>query len=94
MPYDKNQLEEDLMNLDIEDFQEEDGTCRVITSFEAFTTVKKTLDEMGYNLTDADMQYLPQNELALDDENFNTFQQLYDSLEEDEDVDSIYHNVG
>lgn len=86
-------LEEDLMEMDIEDFQEEDGVCRVITSFEAFTTVKKTLDEKGYSLGDADMQYLPQNEITLSDEDMKSFEALYDALEEDEDVDSIYHNV-
>ncbi len=93
IPYDKNALEEDLMNLDIEDFQEEAGSCRVITSFEAFTTVKKALDDLGYSLADADMQYLPQNEITLSDEDMKSFEDLYNALEEDEDVDSIYHNV-
>jgi len=45
IPYDLNELEDDLMSLDIEDFQEEAGQCRIVTSFEAFTTVKKALDE-------------------------------------------------
>ncbi|MBP6910459.1 YebC/PmpR family DNA-binding transcriptional regulator [Patescibacteria group bacterium] len=81
------------MNLDIEDFQEEAGSCRVITSFEAFTTVKKALDDLGYSLADADMQYLPQNEITLSDEDMKSFEDLYNALEEDEDVDSIYHNV-
>lgn len=94
VPYDINSLENDLLELNIEDFQEEEGRCRIITSFEAFTGVKKSLDEQGYSIVDADLQYLPQNELTLSDEDFNTFQQLYDALEEDEDVDSIYHNVG
>ena len=94
VPYDLAALEEDLLNLDIEDFQEEAGQCRVVTSYEAFVTVKKALDEAGYSIADADMQYLPQNELALSDEDLKNFETLYEALEEDEDVDSIYHNVG
>ena len=94
MPYNVDELEEDLMSLDIEDFQEEAGQCRIIISFEAFVNVKKALDEKFYSIVDADIQYLPQNELVLSDEDLNAFQQLYDALEEDEDVDSIYHNVG
>lgn len=93
VPYDKNELEEDLMNLDIEDFQEEAGQCRVITSYESFITVKKWLDEMSYSIADADIQYLPQNEITLSDEDMKAFEELYNALEEDEDVDSIYHNV-
>ena len=94
MPYNVDELEEDLMSLDIEDFQEEAGQCRIIISFEAFVNVKKALDEKFYSIVDADIQYLPQNELVLSDEDLSAFQQLYDALEEDEDVDSIYHNVG
>lgn len=93
IPYDKNTLEEDLLNLDIEDFQEEAGQCRVVTSFEAFTNVKKALDDASYSITDADIQYLPQNEITLSDEDMKAFEDMYNALEEDEDVDSIYHNV-
>lgn len=93
VPYELTALEEDLLNLDIEDFQEEAGQCRVITSYESFVTVKKALDELHYSLADADIQYLPQNELTLSDEDMKSFETLYDALEEDEDVDSIYHNI-
>lgn len=40
------------------------------------------------------MKYLPQNEISLSDEDFKTFEELYEAIEDDEDVDSIYHNVG
>lgn len=94
IPYELNQLEEDILALDIEDFQEEAGQCRIVTSFEAFTGVKKALDAKWYSIADADLQYLPQNEITLGDDDLKNFEQLYDALEEDEDVDSIYHNVG
>ncbi len=94
IPYALDLLEEDLLNLDIEDFQESEGKCRIITSFEAFINVKKELEKKEYSIADADLQYLPQNELTLSDEDMQKFEEFYDALEEDEDVDSIYHNVG
>lgn len=94
VPYNTNELEEELMELDIEDFQEEAGSFRIVTSFEAFINVKKALEEKSYSIADADLYYLPQNELTLSDEDMQKFSDLYDALEEDEDVDSIYHNVG
>ena len=94
IPYEKNQLEEDLLNLDIDDFDEQDGQCRVITSREAFINVKKGLEELHYNISDADIQYLPQNEITLADDAMATFEGLIEALEELEDVDSIYHNIG
>jgi transcriptional/translational regulatory protein YebC/TACO1 len=94
IPYTLSQLEDDLMSLDIEDFQEEEGNCRVITSREAFIGVRKSLDAMQYSITDADFQYLPQNEIELTGEDFVAFEKIIDALESDEDVDSIYTNVG
>jgi hypothetical protein len=44
VPNDVNKLEEDLLALDIEDFDQADNMCRVITSREAFIIVRKSLD--------------------------------------------------
>lgn len=93
VPYEVWQLEEDLMSLDIEDFQEEGGMCRVITSREAFIGVRKELAAIWYNITDADLQYLPQNEITLSESDYAIFEWIVETLEEDEDVDSVYHNV-
>ncbi len=93
IPYDTWKLEDDVMSLDIEDFQQEDGMCRVITSREAFIGVRKELDALGYSITDADLQYLPQNEITLSDADYEAFEKIVEALEEDEDVDSVYHNV-
>ncbi len=93
IPYDVWELENDLLELDIEDFQEEDGVCRVITSREAFVHVRKTLDTLSYSMTDADIQYVPQNEVNLSDDDFSAFEKIVEALGEDEDVDSVYHNV-
>jgi YebC/PmpR family DNA-binding regulatory protein len=93
VPYAVIELEEDLLSLDIEDFQEEDGMCRVITSREAFIWVRKELDKMLYSITDADLQYLPQNEITLSETDYTAFENIVNALEDDEDVDSVYHNV-
>jgi YebC/PmpR family DNA-binding regulatory protein len=94
LPYDVNKLEEDLLALDIEDFDQADTMCRIITSREAFIGVRKALDGLGYSITEADLQYLPQNEISLSDADYETFEKIVEALEEDEDVDSVYHNVG
>jgi YebC/PmpR family DNA-binding regulatory protein len=92
-PYDIAKLEEDLLSLDIEDFEQEEWMCRILTSREAFISVRKAIEALWYNITDADLQYVPQNTLTLSDTDFNTFEQIVEALEEDEDVDSVYHNI-
>lgn len=93
VPYELETLENDLLNLDIEDFQEDDWMCRVVTTREHFVHVRKQIEELGYSITDADMQYLPQNTISLSDENHASFETILEWLEADEDVDSVYHNV-
>ena len=93
IPYELPVLEENLLSLDIEDFEEENWMCRVITSREAFIWVRKELAILWYNITDADLQYLPQNEITLSDSDYEIFEKIVETLEEDEDVDSVYHNV-
>lgn len=92
-PYNLEQFEEDLLSLDIEDYQIEDSLCRVITSREGFIGVKKALDSLWYSITDAELQYLPQNDIQLSPSDYKTFEWIVEALEDDEDVDSVYHNV-
>ncbi len=93
LPYDLSTLENDILSLDIEDFQEENGMCRIITSLEAFIGVRKELDTLSYSITEADLQFLPQNEVSLSDTDNAQFEMILEALEDDEDVDSVYHNV-
>lgn len=93
VPYDVAQLEEDVLSLDIEDFEQEDGMCRILTSREAFIAVRKNIDTMRYSITEADLQYVPQNTITLLGNDLHTFDGIIAALEEDEDVDSVYHNV-
>lgn len=93
VPYEKTALEEDLLGLDIDDFEEQENICRVVTSRENFIHVRKKVEELWYNISDADIQFLPQNTISLNDQNFATFERILEGLEADEDVNAVYHNV-
>lgn len=93
VPYEKAILEEDLLGLDIDDFEEEENICRVVTSRENFIHVRKEIEALWYNISDADIQFLPQNTISLNDQNFATFERILEGLEADEDVNAVYHNV-
>ena len=94
LPYDADKLSEELLELSIDDFQEQEWMCRVITTRENFIQVRKDIEKLWYNIADADIQYLPQNEITLSDEQYASFEKILEALQNDEDVDSIYHNVG
>ena len=93
LPRDQSKLEDDLLNLPIEDFSEEDGKIVVQTNVVNFIQVKKDIEKLGYHITEADLQYLADNMVKLNDEDMVKFTKLLDAIEGDEDVDCVRHNV-
>ena len=93
LPFDHDKLEEDLMNLPINDFSEEDGKFVVQTDVVHFTEVKKWLESLSYHISEADLQYIADNGITLNDEDMEKFSKLLDTIESDEDVDMVWHNV-
>ena len=71
---------------------EEEG-FEVQTSPENFGAVRDALEKAGYTFASAEISYLPQTTVALDDEKDILFMnKLIDSLEDNDDVQNIYHN--
>jgi transcriptional/translational regulatory protein YebC/TACO1 len=93
LPFVKDKLEEDLINLPIKDFSEEEGKIIVETSKVDFIQVKKSLEEQGYHIIEADLQFIADNTVKLSPEDQQRFSTLLEALENDEDVDMVRHNV-
>ena len=76
-----------------EDFNEEDDSFEVLTDPESFDDVKKTLEEAGIPMLSAEVTMIPQNYVTLTDEkDIKNLQKTLDLLEDDDDVESVYHN--
>lgn len=91
-------LDEDkMMELAIEggadDVIVEDDAYEVRTAVSAFSAVRKYLEENGVTFIEAAIQMVPQNKVALDDDQLVKFNKLYDMLDELDDVQEIFHNV-
>lgn len=92
-PLDMDQFENDILETNAENYEIDEDSVRVITSRDDFITVKNTLQELWYKLEEADLQFLPNNTVELDDATYAKFERLIEILEEDEDVDMVWHNV-
>ncbi len=76
-----------------EDFKEEDDSYEIITSPADFDTVREKLEKEGVAMASAEVAMLPQNYVAVDSEEDRTaLQRLLDLLDEDDDVQAVYHN--
>ncbi len=88
---------DDLMMLSLdagaEDFNEEDDSYEIITDPGDFDNVRDKLEKEGIPMASADVVMLPQNYVAVENEDDKTaLQRLLDILDEDDDVQAVYHN--
>ena len=76
-----------------EDFNEEDDSFEILTSPEAHSAVESALKENGIIPASSEITMIPQNYVELTDETaIKNCQRILDILEEDDDVQAVYHN--
>ncbi len=66
----------------------------VETAFTDFGQMQKALDTKGVNIVSATLQRVPNTTVSLNDEQAEEVEKLIDKLEEDEDVQAVYHTMG
>ncbi len=98
---DKEEYETDadefmMMALDAgaEDFNEEDDSYEILTSPDDFSQVREALEQVEVPMAQAEVTMIPQTYVELTDENdLKMFNRILDMLDEDDDVQAVYHNV-
>jgi len=76
-----------------EDFAEEDDSYEIITDPDSFSEVESALKENGIVMVSAEVTMIPQNYVTLTDEvAVKNLQKTLDLLDEDDDVQAVYHN--
>lgn len=81
-------------DVDIRDVVDEDGKIVVYGEPTALMAINDALREAGIESFDmSELQMVPQNEVTLTGEALETFQSIIDALEDDDDVQNVYHNV-
>lgn len=76
-----------------EDIEALDGQMRIITSASDYMGAKEALEGAGISVSKAEIELIPQNTVAITDENSaEKILKLMDLLEEDEDVDNVASN--
>lgn len=76
-----------------EDFSEEEDSYEIITAPEDFSAVRQALEDAGIPMAEAEVTMIPQNYVELTDEqDIKNIQRTLDLLDEDDDVQMVYHN--
>jgi len=89
---DEDQLMMDALDAGAEDFNTEDEYYEIITSPEDFSTVREALEAKGYTFASAEVTMIPQSTVTLNEEDAIKMRKLIDHLEDNDDVQNVYHN--
>ena len=95
---DAEDLDEDTVMMDAleagaADFEADGMVMEVRCEPDDFNTVVKALEDKGYTFLSADIAMVPQNYIALTDEgDLKNMQKLIDMLEDNDDVQNVWHN--
>ena len=89
---DEDTLMMDALEAGADDFNVEDECYEIMTAVETFSEVRETLEKAGYTFAQAELNYVPQTTTVLDDEEaVKKMGKLIDMLEENDDVQNVYH---
>ena len=86
-------LELELIDAGLEEIEEEEGIVLVTGNYTDFNTLNNKIEEMGIELTKAQLQRIPTNPQTFTPEELEDINKLLEKLEEDDDVHAIYTNI-
>lgn len=96
---DENKIQNDefelkIIDAGVEDIKEEGEEVIVFTSTKSLGEVKSFMEKMGLKVEQADLEWTAKNEIDLKGkENEEKVSNLFEALEDDEDVQEFYSNV-
>ncbi len=89
--------EDDILEIILEvgadDLQTEDEYFEVTTSIDTFEDVRKALVDNGLEVENASLQWIAKNTIEVSGEASEKVMNLYDMLEDSEDVQNVYSNA-
>ncbi len=90
---DEDTVMEAALEAGAEDFNFDGDVFEISTDPNGLGAVRDALEEQGYKFLSAEVQYIPQTTSAIDDPDMQIkMEKLIDMLEENDDVQSIWHN--
>ena len=90
---DEDKLMEDALEAGAADFASEDGMFEITTEPDDVYAISEALEQKGYPVQRAEKDKIPQSYVTLSDENDIKFMRLLlENLDENDDVQNVYHN--
>lgn len=86
-------LELELIDSGLEDLAVDENEIYIYTAFTDFGAMSKALEEKKLNVVSAEKQRIPNNFVEVPESQQEAILELVESLEQDDDVQQVYHNM-
>jgi len=87
------ELELELIDGGAEDIEVQEDTVVVTTALEDFGAMQKKFDSLKIELENAELRRIPNDTKVLDIESAKKLLNMIDEFEDNDDVQSVYHNL-
>ena len=88
-----DEFELEIIDAGAEDIETDDETVRITTAMEDFGSVSKKLEELKINPSNAELQRIANDTKTIPVSEAKTVLKLIDFLEDDDDVQKVFHNM-
>ena len=90
---DEEQVMMDALESGADDVESNEEGFEITTDPNTVSTVSEAMEKLGYNIAQAEAQYVPQTETSLTDEHdILMMNKLIEHLEDSDDVQNVWHN--
>lgn len=87
-------LELELIDFGVDELvEDEDNNILLYGEFQSYSNIQKYLEENGFEIFSAEFERIPNDMKELNDEQKAQVMKLLDKIEDDEDVQNVFHNM-
>lgn len=90
---DIEELELELIDFGLEEIEQVEDETLIYTAFIDFGNMQKGLEELDIEIVSVDIERIPHHTITLNDAQKDEVNLLIEKLEEDEDVQNVFHNA-
>ncbi|HEX3009234.1 MAG TPA: YebC/PmpR family DNA-binding transcriptional regulator [Bacteroidales bacterium] len=90
---DLEEMELEMIDFGVSEIFAEEEAIIIYGEFESFGTIQKYLEDNKFEIISADFERIPNDTKELDEEQTAAVEKLLEKLEEDEDVNQVFHNM-
>ena len=88
-----DELEMELIDFGADEIESDNEEIVIYTAFTSFGNMQKALESKNLHIISSELERIPNTTVELSDEQLEEVKVLIGKLEEDEDVQTVYHNL-